>query len=286
MILRLFFHSLSYPVYAYCFGFLLFCSAQLEAKADENGAIGNEAEQQKSKAKKAKSTPTLKDFSLAKHQLFQSFLEASLEGEGKARFEEMARKNRNKIFWTGKGKKNRYIDAFERSYPLLTEFDTRDVPEIVLLIPYQESLWQAKNGNPASDYGYWQLIRDVVDEIKTLPYVPEAIKNANTDTIRSDPHLSTQTALIHLRRYYFYFHKVAEFSVSDACFFTMVSFNWGAGNVKRMLYKMQSEQIMPSFSNFYSYLYDSYKKNPQDKSMKAALDYLPKLWNIAQVIQR
>ena len=92
-------------------------------------------------------------------------------------------------------------------------------------------------------------------------------------------------ALVHLRRYYFYFSKVAGYPESDAWLFTFTSFNWGAGNVKRMLVEMQRKGIKADFSNFYDYLYNTYQKNKGDRSMKAAVEYVPSLWNIAQLLK-
>lgn len=41
-----------------------------------------------------------------------------------------------------------------------------------MLIPYMESQWQANKGDPKGDYGYWQLVLEVLNEIKTLDYIP------------------------------------------------------------------------------------------------------------------
>ncbi|NOQ36609.1 MAG: transglycosylase SLT domain-containing protein [Methylococcaceae bacterium] len=232
------------------------------------------------------SSTSLKDFSTQKHKTFQTLIKASLYGEGKRLFEEITKKNKHDIFWSSKGKKNRYQTAFKRAYPTLKNADSKGIPDIIFLIPSFESLWQAKNGTPNSDYGYWQLVPTIVNEIKTLPTTPKKIKSATINKIRTDPLLSTEAAVIHLRRYYFFFTKVAKFSNSDACFFSIVSYNWGAGNVKRMLGFMQTEKIPLNFSNFYQVLYNTHKKLPNDKSLRAALEYLPNLWNLAQVVQK
>ena len=229
---------------------------------------------------------TLKDFSTQKYKTFQSLISSSLYGEAKKYFDEVALQNKNDIFWTKDGKQNRYQQAFKRAYPVLKNADSKGIPDIIFLIPTFESLWEAKNGTPDSDYGYWQLVPTIVNEIKALPTTPINIKYAEIDAIRTDPLLSTETAVIHLRRYYFFFHNVAKFSVSDACFFSIVSYNWGAGNVKRMLGYMQSQGIPLNFSNFYQVLYNTHKQYPADKSLRAALEYLPNLWNLIQVVQK
>ena len=233
------------------------------------------------------STPvSLKTFSQQKHTTFQSLIKHSLQGQAKIYFDKVTQEKRNAIFWKKKGSKNRYKQAFKRAYPVLKQVETKGMPDVVLLIPSYESLWQAKNGKSKSDYGYWQLVPNVVNEIKNLPKTPVKIKKSNIDKIRTDPHLSTETALIHLRRYYFFFRKKIKFSESDATFFTIVSYNWGAGNVRRMLYQMQQQKVKLNFSNFYHVLYNTHKKNPQDKSMKAAVEYLPSLWNLAKMVQK
>ena len=65
----------------------------------------------------------------------------------------------------------------------------------------------------------------------------------------------------------------------------MLSYNWGAGNVKRMLLKMKRKGIKRNFSNFYAYLYKRHRLRKKDRSLKAAVEYLPSLWNIAKVIR-
>jgi hypothetical protein len=49
---------------------------------------------------------------------------------------------------------------------------------------------------------------------------------------------------------------------------------------------MEKQDIENNFSNFYHYLYTKHKQNQTDRSMKAAVEYLPNLWNIAQVIRQ
>lgn len=236
----------------------------------------------------AKTLPaaSLKDFSTQKLQTFQSLIKTSLNGEGKKIFDEVTQQNRHDVFWTKKGERNRYKEAFKRAYPVLRNADSKGIPDIIFLIPSFESMWQAKNGTPDSDYGYWQLVPTIVDEIKTLPKTPINIKYATTDKIRTDPLLSTETAVIHLRRYYYFFHHVAKFSVSDSCFFSIVSYNWGAGNVKRLLNSMLEQGTPLNFSNFYQTLYNTHQQYPTDKSLRAAVEYLPNLWNLVQVVQK
>ena len=227
-----------------------------------------------------------KNFAERNHLLFKHFLENALYSEGKQDFFNVIKQVKNNIFWTGRYSKNIYIDAFQRSYPAIKHIKWQDnIPEIVFLIPYIESLWRSKSGKPSADYGYWQLVPAIVKEIQELDTTPAEIKTARLNTIRSSFRLSTKVALIHLRRYYFYFAKVADYSESDAWLFSILAYNWGAGNVKRMLLAMQEENIETNFSNFYHYLHQKHQENQQDKSMKAALEYLPSLWNISQVIR-
>ncbi|MGV6810342.1 MAG: transglycosylase SLT domain-containing protein [bacterium] len=218
--------------------------------------------------------------------LFDHFLKKSLHGSGKQVFFKQTKRTKNKISWSGKSGKNHYNQAFRRAYPTLKDYTSGDFPEIVFLIPYMESLWRSKGGKPSADYGYWQLVPEVVKEIQTLDYVPKTLKAANINTIRSNPNLSTQLALIHLRRYYFYFAKVAKFSETDAWLLTIQSYNWGAGNVKRLLAEMEKQKIKQDFANFYHFLYQKQIKNPSDKSLKAAVNYLPSLYNIAVLIKK
>lgn len=228
--------------------------------------------------------PTLSNFAQRNALVFDYFLDQSLHGAGHEAFINVSKRVKNNIAWTGK-QGNRYNKAFRRSYPVIKNYDHYAIPEIVFLIPYMESLWRSKGGKPTADYGYWQLVPEVVAEIQTLDYVPDSIKNSHLDTIRSDPDLSTQAALIHLKRYHFYFAKVAKFSETDAWLFTMQAYNWGAGNVKRMLQAMQEANVQQDFGNFYYYLYQQHRKNPDDVSLRAAAEYLPNLYHIAQVIK-
>lgn len=228
-----------------------------------------------------------KNFAERNHVLFKYFIENSLQDEGKQDFLRVIKQVKNTIFWTGNSGKNIYIDAFQRSYPSIHHIKRQDnIPEIVFLIPYIESLWRSKSGKPSADYGYWQLVPAIVEEIQTLNTTPHVIKKASLNKIRSSFRLSTQVALIHLRRYYFYFAKVAQYTESDAWLFSILAYNWGSGNVKRMLADMQTQNIEANFSNFYHYLHEKYQNNPSDKSMKAALEYLPRLWNISLVIRQ
>lgn len=229
---------------------------------------------------------SLNDFSKQKYKTFQRLIKTSLKGEGKKLFDKVTKANRNDIFWTKKGKKNSYKEAFRRAYPLLRKADSKGIPDIIFLIPSFESMWKSKVGKPKSDYGYWQMVPEIVKEIKTLPRTPKKIKKASINKIRTDASLSTQTAIIHLKRYYYYFRNVAKYSKSDACFFSIVSYNWGAGNVKRLLKSMRAKKQSVRFSNFYQHLYKRHKKNPKDKSLKAAVEYLPNLWNLAKVVQK
>ena len=228
-----------------------------------------------------------KNFAERNHVLFKHFIENSLHSEGEQDFSKVIKQVKNTIFWTGNHGKNIYIDAFQRSYPSIRLIKQQDnIPEIVFLIPYIESLWRSKSGKPSADYGYWQLVPAIVKEIQALDTTPKKIKTARLNKIRSSFRLSTQVALIHLRRYYFYFAKVAQHTESDAWLFSILAYNWGSGNVKRMLAEMQTQNIEVNFSNFYHYLHEKYQNNPSDKSMKAALEYLPRLWNISLVIRQ
>lgn len=223
-------------------------------------------------------------FAHRQHDLFQYFLTTSLHGAGRETFLKITQKTRNNIQWRNKQGFNVYQDAFARSWPFMERVDLQGMPDIILLIPYIESLWHGNKGTKAGDYGYWQLVRSVVEEIQGLHYVPAEIRHTNPDQLRADPLLSTRVAQIHLRRYYFYFAKVAKFSEGDAWLFTITAYNWGAGNVKRMLAEMEEQGIPRDFANFYHYLYTAAQRNPKDHSLQTALEYLPSLWNIAQLI--
>ncbi|HFC93420.1 MAG TPA: hypothetical protein ENJ51_11485 [Leucothrix mucor] len=221
------------------------------------------------------------------HIIFQYFLKNSLRSKGGKDFESVIKRVKNRIFWKqNKQKQNLFVDAFQRSYPQIKHYQIpSDVPHMVLLMPYLESLWRAKAGDPSKDYGYWQLLNAIVKEIKELSSTPPYLKKLSTNKIRSHHKLSTTVALIHLKRYYFYFHNVSGFSKTDAWLFSIVSYNWGAGNVRRMLHKMKQKKIKRSFSSFYHYLYQKQEMDKDNKSLRSAVEYLPHLWNIAQVIR-
>lgn len=225
-----------------------------------------------------------KAYAKRQHELFEYFLATSLTGQGRKDFMSVADDVKNNITWRGSKGKNIYIEAFKRSWPFVGKVDLQGMPDTILLIPYMESLWNGKKGKPSSDYGYWQLVREVVEEIQTLDYAPKALRAAHPDKVRSDADLSTKAAQIHLRRYYFYFAKVAGFPENDAWLLAITAYNWGAGNVKRMLAEMEGEGMPQNFSSFYQYLYARQQKNPADRSIRAAVEYLPSLWNIAQLI--
>jgi len=221
------------------------------------------------------------------HHVFHYFLQHSLKSKGKKDFKKVVKRVKNRIFWKkNKHKKNLFVDAFRRSYPQIKHYQLpADVPQMILLMPYLESLWRAKAGRPSKDYGYWQLLTSIVKEIKELPTTPAYLKKYSINKIRSNYKLSTTVALLHLKRYYFYFHSVSGFSKTDAWLFSIVSYNWGSGNVRRMLHKMKRKKIKLSFSSFYHYLYRKQKQDKDNRSLRSAVEYLPHLWNIAQVIR-
>ncbi len=220
--------------------------------------------------------------------LFAYFLKKSLRSKGKKDFSTVVKRVKKRIFWKlDKNKKNVFVDAYQRSYPSVKRYKLpAKIPAFILLIPYIESLWRAKAGNPSKDYGYWQLIPSIVKEIKKLPTTPAYLKKKSINTLRSKHKLSTAIALIHLQRYYFYFHSMAKFNKTDAWLFSILSYNWGVGNVKRMLIKMKKKKITLNFSNFYHYLYQRYKHKKTTRSLRSAVEYLPHLWNILQVIRQ
>ncbi len=219
--------------------------------------------------------------------LFNYFVNESLRTSGKEDFEKVTKRVKNRIFWkTDKQKKNVFLDAFHRSYPQVKHYKLpTEIPQIVLLLPYLESLWRSTAGKPSKDYGYWQLLSSIVKEIRTLPTTPAYLRKMSVNKIRTHHQYSTTVALLHLRRYYFYFNKIAGFSKTDSWMFSMLAYNWGSGNVRRLLVKMKKKKIKLNFSNFYHYLYQKHKKNKKDRSLRSAVEYLPHLWNIAQVIQ-
>lgn len=223
---------------------------------------------------------------LARKQLgvFKRYLDQSLRGEGKKVFLRVSGNVRTKVAWRDEQGKNAYIDAFHRAYPHLRSVDLEGMPDIILLIPSLESRWNAVAGEPAKDYGYWQLGLPTVAEIQTLDYAPETIRDSHPDKVRSDAAMSTKAAQIHLRRYWYYFSKVANFPESDAWLLSITAYNWGSGNVKRLLAELEADGVEPSFSSFYHRLYLTQQRNPADVSMRAALEYLPNLWNIVQLV--
>ncbi len=222
---------------------------------------------------------------------FEHYIASALHGQALTDFKEVTAKVKNNIFWKTRSNKNKYQSAYRRSMPQFKNFFRDDVPDFVFLIPYLESAWRPTKGRKKSDYGYWQMVSEVVAEIKTLDHASKALKKAHPDKIRSDPSLSTEAAVIHLKRYYFYFRHVANFSEADAWLFSVTAYNWGAGNIKRILLKMLREGVVKDesalqFSNFYHYLYQSSKSNSADRSMRVALEYLPNLWNISLLIRK
>ncbi|OQX14845.1 MAG: hypothetical protein BWK73_08570 [Thiothrix lacustris] len=218
------------------------------------------------------------------YDLFAFFLGNALYGEGKTTFLQVSAQVRNKIQWRDDNGKNAYLDAFIRSYPFVKNVDLQGMPDSILLIPYLESQWHPKRGDKAGDYGYWQLTPEVLKEIQTLDYVPVAIKTTGINKLRSDATLSTQAAQTHLHRYHFYFAEVAGFAESDAWLLTFTAYNWGAGNAKRLLADMERRGVALNFANFYHELYAQHLKQPGDRSLKAAVEYVPSLWNIAQLL--
>ncbi len=237
-------------------------------------------------AYKVPQTPSIKNLAHKQYALFQFFLENALSGTGRDDFLLVANKVSNDITWrNGKGG-NIYNDAFQRSYPFVRAYDLQGMPDTIMLLAYMESQWHGKKGKKSADYGYWQLVPEVIREIQTLDYVPATLKNTSIDTIRSDATMSTQAAQIHLHRYHFYFNNVARFPEADAWLLTFTAFNWGAGNVKRMIADMESRGLEATYANFFHTLYKAHKTNPTDKSLKAAVEYVPKLWNIAQLIDK
>ncbi len=234
---------------------------------------------------KVNTKPSLARIARQQHQLFEFFLEQSLHGKGKQDFQVVADRVKNNISWLNSRGKNTYNEAYRRSFPFLKTVDLQEMPVIIMLIPYLESEWNSQKGHPAADYGYWQMVREVVDEIRTLDHAPSAIKKTHPDKIRASATLSTQAAQLHLRRYYFYFAKVAGYSETDAWLLAITSYNWGAGNVKRMLADLESKGVATHYASFYHALYSAQQRNPTDVSLRAAVEYVPSLWNIAQLIK-
>jgi hypothetical protein len=235
-------------------------------------------------AYKTQAKPSLKNLANKQYELFRFFLDNSLQGAGKKDFLHVAKQVKNNITWRDEHGKNAYNEAFRRSYSFVQSTDLKGMPDTILLIPYIESQWHGKKGEKSGDYGYWQLIPEVIKEIQTLDYVPASVRETDINTLRENATLSTEAAQVHLHRYHFYFANVAKFSESDAWLLTFTSFNWGAGNVKRMIADLQADGIKANFSNFYHRLYATHKIRPGDKSLEAAVEYVPSLWNIAQLI--
>lgn len=248
------------------------------------GAHANEPVGYKA-AYKVVGKPSLKTQADKQHALFDYFLNNALHGKGKQDFEKVAKQVKNKITWRDDDGKNAYDEAFVRSYAFARTLDLQGMPDTIMLIPCMESQWHGKKGRKSADYGYWQLTPEVLREIQALDYVPAAVKKADINQLRADATLSTRAAQAHLHRYHFYFAKVAGFGESDAWLLTFTAFNWGAGNVKRMLAEMAAQGVKADFSSFYHHLYAVHRKNPGDRSLKAAVEYVPSLWNIAQLVK-
>ena len=229
---------------------------------------------------------TLKQLAERHALLFDHFVKHSLRGKGKKAFNKMSSKVAINIRWLNKTNTNDYNEAFKRSYPFVSTYtDWQGMPDSIFLLAYMESQWQGKSGNKAADYGYWQVVPEVLSELKTLPYLPKKIRKGNINTIRESELLSTQAAQAHLHRYHFYFAKVAQYPETDAWLLTFTAFNWGAGNVKRSMEQVVQEGLPANYSNFYYYLYQLHKKTPDDRSLRAAVEYVPKLWHLAQLLK-
>ena len=227
---------------------------------------------------------TLKGFALLQYESLQTIIEASLNGAGLEEFNKITLRVANNIQWSNGKSTNRYIKAHRRCYPYLKRQSRDDMPAFLFLIAYLESGWRAKVGNPLHDYGYWQMTPEVVREIRKLPEASKKLSRSSLKRIRNHKDLSTEAAFIHIHRYYFYFRHVANFEEADAWMFTLVAFNWGAGNVKRMLIDMETEEKDLTFSAFYQYLVARSNNNEDDKSMRIAVEYIPNLWNIALLL--
>lgn len=227
---------------------------------------------------------TLSKTAAYQHDLFQYFLKQSLSGKGKQAFQKVSKRVANNITWRNSKGGNAYLAAYANSYEFIKKVDLQQMPATILLIPYLESQWHGTRGTPSGDYGYWQMVPEVVNEIRTLDHAPKAIKKSSANTIRSKATLSTQAAQLHLHRYYFYFAKVANYSESDSWLLTITAYNWGAGNVKRLMEELKAKGIKPNYANFYHALYKKQQANPADISLRAAVEYVPSLWHIAQMI--
>lgn len=230
------------------------------------------------------SKPTISKVATYQQNLFQYFLNNSLSGKGKQSFQKVIKRVANNITWRNRKGGNAYLSAYASSFPFIKKIDLQQMPAIILLIPYLESQWHGTSGTPSGDYGYWQMVPEVVNEIRHLEHAPSAIKKSSANTIRSKASLSTQAAQLHLRRYYFYFAKVAKYSETDAWLLTITAYNWGSGNVKRLMEELKAKGIKPNYANFYHALYKKQQANPSDISLRAAVEYVPSLWHIAQMI--
>lgn len=232
----------------------------------------------------APTKPSLSKIAAYQHDLFKYFLNHSLSGKGKQSFQKVSKRVANNITWRDSKGSNAYLRAYANSYAFIKKVDLQQMPATILLIPYLESQWHGTSGTPSGDYGYWQMVPEVVNELRTLDHAPSAIKKSSPNTIRSKATLSTQAAQLHLRRYYFYFAKVAKYSESDSWLLTITAYNWGSGNVKRLLDDLKAKGIKANYANFYHALYKKQQANPSDISLRAAVEYVPSLWHIAQMI--
>ena len=218
------------------------------------------------------------------YDLMQFFIQQSLYGDGKKAFDQVSKRVKPKIQWRTRRGYNHYEDAFLRSVKFTRQLDFEGMPLSIMLIAYLESQWRGKVGYPSGDYGYWQMVPEVLKEIQALDYVHEKVRNTPINALRESSFLSTKAAQVHLRRYYFYFAKIAGQSESDAWLFSFTAFNWGAGNVKRLQAKMKEAGLATDFSSFYHYLYQQQQQSG-DLSRRAALEYIPSLWAIAQLLE-
>ncbi|CAA6818028.1 MAG: Unknown protein [uncultured Thiotrichaceae bacterium] len=228
----------------------------------------------------------LHDYSELHHNTLASIIDESLYDEGLEMFNKVSKRVKNNIQWKNGKSTNKYVKAHKRCYPYLEKEIRDDMPSFVFLIAYLESGWRADVGNPEHDYGYWQMIPEVIQEIRGLPEASPLLIISSVREIQTHEHLSTEAAFIHIHRYQFYFQHVAGFSEAESWMFTLVAFNWGAGNVKRMLIAMENDGHELSFSTFYAYLVEKSKRNKDDKSMRVAAEYIPNLWNIALLLNR
>lgn len=226
------------------------------------------------------------DYSQRYYDSLAWVIDESLDGEGLAAFNTVSERVENNIHWSDGNTINKYVKAHKRCLPYLNKQIGSDMPSFVFLIAYLESGWLADVGNPEHDFGYWQLIPEVIEEIRGLPEASLALAEASVRTIQTSEDLSTEAAFIHLHRYEFYFQHIAGFSEADAWMFTLVAFNWGVGNVKRLLLAMEQEEEVLSFSNFYVHLLAKSEENSDDKSLRVATEYIPNLWHIAVLLQR